>query len=74
MARMVIMIHEFFGLNESIIGKAKALSEEGYLVVAPDTFRGSTAAWIPRAIFQVITNKPERANRDLDAVFAWIES
>lgn len=71
---VVIMIHEFFGLNESIVGKAEGLAEEGYLVVAPDTFRGSTTAWIPRAIYQVITAKPERVNQDLDSVYAWLES
>jgi carboxymethylenebutenolidase len=70
----VIMIHEFFGLNESIVGKAQGLAEEGYLVVAPDTFRGSTTAWIPRAIYQVLTNQPEQVNLDLDSVYAWIES
>jgi carboxymethylenebutenolidase len=71
---VVIMIHEFFGLNESIVGKAEGLAQEGYLVVAPDTFRGSTTAWIPRAIYQVITNKPEQVNQDLDSVYAWIEA
>jgi len=71
---VVIMIHEFFGLNQSIVGKAQGLAEEGYLVVAPDTFRGSTTAWIPRAIYQVIRSKPEQVNQDLDAVYAWIES
>ena len=70
----VIMIHEFFGLNESITGKADLLAQEGYLVVAPDTFRGSTTAWIPRAIYQVITTKPENINADLDSVYAWLES
>lgn len=71
---VVIMIHEFFGLNESIISKARGLAEEGYLVVAPDTFRGSTTAWIPRAIFQVITTSPEQVDQDLDTVYAWIQS
>lgn len=71
---VVIMIHEFFGLNESILGKARALASEGYLVVAPDTFRGSTTAWIPRAIYQVITTPAERVNQDLDAVFTWLEA
>jgi len=71
---VAIMIHEFYGLNESIVGKAEGLAQEGYLVVAPDTFRGSTTAWIPRAIFQVITNQPEQVNQDLDAVYAWIEA
>lgn len=70
----VIMIHEFFGLNESIVSKADLLAEEGYLVVAPDTFRGSTTSWIPRAIYQVITTKPESINADLDSVYAWLTS
>jgi carboxymethylenebutenolidase len=70
----VIMIHEFFGLNESIVSKADLLAKEGYLVVAPDTFRGSTTSWIPRAIYQVITTKPEAINADLDSVHAWLKS
>jgi carboxymethylenebutenolidase len=70
----VIMIHEFFGLNESIIGKAEGLSEEGYYVIAPDTFRGSTTSWIPSAIYQVISTKQENVNADLDSVYAWLAS
>ena len=70
----VIMIHEFWGLNESIAGKADLLAEDGYLVIAPDTFRGSTTGWVPRAIFQVISNKPEDVNVDLDSVYAWLET
>ena len=70
----VIMIHEFYGVNESIVGKAEGLAQEGYIVMAPDTFRGSTTAWIPRAIFQVVTARQERVNQDLDAVYAWLET
>ena len=70
----VIMIHEFWGLNESVVGKADLLAEQGYLVVAPDTFRGSSTAWIPRAIYQVITTEAEDVNADLDSVYAWLES
>lgn len=70
----VIMIHEFYGLNEAIVSKADLLAEDGYLVVAPDTFRGSTTTLIPRAIYQVITTKPETVNADLDSIFAWLES
>lgn len=70
----VIMIHEFYGLNESIVSKADLLAEEGYLVIAPDTFRGSTTSWVPRAIYQVISSKPENVNADLDSVYAWLES
>ncbi len=70
----VIMIHEFFGLRESIVGKADLLAQEGYIVVAPDVFRGSTTSWIPRAIYQVITTKPEAVNSDLDSIYAWLET
>jgi carboxymethylenebutenolidase len=70
----LIMIHEFYGLNESITSKADLLAEEGYLVIAPDTFRGSTTTWIPRAIYQVISSRPENINMDLDSVYAWLTS
>ena len=70
----VIMIHEFWGLNQSITGKADLLAQEGYLVIAPDAFRGSTTGWVPRAIFQVISNRPENVNTDLDSVYAWLEA
>jgi len=70
----VIMIHEFFGLRESIIGKADLLAKEGYMVIAPDTFRGATTSWVPRAIYQVITTKPEDVNADLDSIYAWLET
>lgn len=70
----VILIHEFWGLNESIVSKADLLAEEGYLVIAPDTFRGVTTGWIPRAIYQVITSKPEKVNADLDSIYAWLGS
>lgn len=71
---VVIMIHEFFGLNESIVGKADGLAQEGYLVIAPDTMRGQTTTWIPRAIYQVITTDQAQVNADLDSIFAWLES
>jgi len=68
----VIMIHEWWGLREELIGKAEALAADGYLVVVPDTFRGSSTGWIPRAIFQVSTSSREQVRNDLDAVYAWL--
>ena len=70
----VILIHEFWGLNESIVGKADLLAEAGYLVIAPDTFRGSTTSWIPSAIYQAVSSNAEEINTDLDSVYAWLES
>jgi carboxymethylenebutenolidase len=68
----VIMIHEFFGLRPSIVEKAEALAQEGYVVVAPDTYRGRSTGWIPRAIFRRVTLPMERVVGDLDAVFDWL--
>lgn len=71
---VVIMIHEWWGLNPTIAGMADALAQEGYVVVAPDLFRGSTTSWIPRAIYQVSTANNDQINSDLDAVYAWLAS
>lgn len=68
----VIMIHEFWGLKSEIVGKADALAQEGYVVVAPDMFRGGSTSWIPRAIYQVVSTPAEQIDGDLDAVFGWL--
>lgn len=70
----VIMLHEFWGLTPEMIGKARALAEEGYIVIAPDVYRGSATSLVPRAIFQVISNPAAQIDADLDAVFAWAGS
>jgi hypothetical protein len=65
---VVIMIHEFFGLNESIISKADGLAAEGYLVVAPIRF----AARQPRGVPGRFTrSSPPSRNRSISI---WIQS
>jgi carboxymethylenebutenolidase len=64
----VVMIHEFWGLREDVARKADGLSEEGYVVVAPDTFRGVSVAWVPAAIWNVVSTPAERVDADLRAV------
>lgn len=68
----VVMIHEFYGLRPSIVEKAEALAGEGYVVVAPDTYRGKTTGWIPRAIFLRVTTQMEQVVGDLVATFDWL--
>jgi carboxymethylenebutenolidase len=68
----VIMVHEWWGLNQEVVDKAGALAQEGYIVIAPDTLRGSSTSWIPRAIYQVSTTPREQINADIDAVFSWL--
>ena len=67
---MVVMIHEFWGLDEATIGKAELLAEDGYVVVAPDLMRGRTTRWLPSAIWQTLRTPDERVRSDLDAVLA----
>jgi carboxymethylenebutenolidase len=71
---VVIMIHEWWGLKSEIVGKADALAQDGYIVVAPDVFRGNTTAWIPSAIWQVVSTPTTQVDGDLDAVMRWIQN
>lgn len=69
---VLILIHEFFGLTQSICDKADSLAEEvGCMVIAPDTFRGETSSFIPKCIFLALTTPQERVNEDLDDVLDW---
>lgn len=68
----VVMVHEWWGLTTEMIGKAEALADEGYIVVAPDTYRGASTQFIPRAIFLVSTTSQEQVNHDLDTVYQWL--
>lgn len=71
---VVIMIHEWWGLKSEIVGKADALAQDGYIVVAPDVFRGNTTSWIPSAIWQVVSTPTTQVDSDLDAVMRWIQT
>ncbi|MBC8163118.1 MAG: dienelactone hydrolase family protein [Roseiflexaceae bacterium] len=68
----VIMVHEWWGLNEQIVKKADELAQSGYLVIAPDTLRGSSTSWIPRALYQVATADTAQVTGDVDAVYTWL--
>jgi carboxymethylenebutenolidase len=70
----VVMVHEFWGLRQEIVDKAKLLAEDGYVVVAPDTYRNQRTDWIPRAIFLSASMPKDRVNMDMEAVFAWLET
>ncbi len=67
---LVVMIHEFWGLDEATAGKAEALAQDGYVVVAPDLMRGHSTRWLPTAIWQTLRTPDERVREDVDAVVA----
>lgn len=68
----VIMLHEFYGLRAEMLGKAEALAQEGYVVIAPNVFRNGTTNWIPRAIYNVITADTAQIDGDVDAAYRWL--
>jgi len=70
---VLILIHEFFGLSKSICDKADALAQDlNICVVAPDTFRGESSAFIPKCIWLALSTPQDRVNQDLDDVLAWV--
>lgn len=70
----VVMVHEFYGLTESIVQQADALAQEGYVVIAPDTYRNQTTSLIPRAILLRIMVPEERVMQDLQTAFDYLET
>lgn len=68
----VLMVHEWWGLRPEIIEKADKLAEEGYVVLAPDTYRGATTTLVPRAIFLRVTVPTDRADSDMQAAFDYL--
>jgi carboxymethylenebutenolidase len=70
----VLMIHEWWGLNRDITRLADALSKEGYVVLAADTFRGSVARTPAEAMKQVSGTPREQIASDLDATLDFLSS
>lgn len=69
----IILLHEFFGLNPSIVEKADMLAKDlGCTVICPDTFRGVVTDFIPRAIWLALSTPQDRVNGDLDAVCSYL--
>lgn len=70
----VLMIHEWWGLNQDTTVLADALSQEGFVVLAADAFRGSVAENPSEAMKQVRQTPQEQIAADLDAALAYIRS
>ena len=70
----VLLIHEWWGLNEGITILADALAEEGYVVLAPDGYRGDVTAMFPRALWLRLTTPTEQVEADMDSALAYLRS
>src|SRR5262249_54009689 len=63
----VVVIQEWWGLNDWIKDQAKHLAKEGYVALAPDLYRGKVAT-DPKTAQELMKGMPQdRALRDLKA-------
>ncbi len=70
----LIVIHEWWGLNDWVKEQASKLAQEGYLSLAIDLYRGKVAT-TPEEAHEIMRGvPPDRANRDLKAAFDYLAS
>jgi carboxymethylenebutenolidase len=68
----MLMVHEWWGLNGEIADLADALAEQGYVVLAVDTYRGRLATTVPGALLLRITVPKDRVDQDMQTAFDWL--
>ena len=70
----LIVIHEYWGLNNWVKEQASKLADQGYEALAIDLYRGKVAT-DPDTAHQLMRGVPDdRAKRDLHAAFAYLQS
>ena len=70
----LVVIHEWWGLNDWVKQQASDLADQGYVTLAIDLYRGQVAT-TPDEAHQIMRGVPEdRANRDLLAATAYLRS
>lgn len=72
----VIVIHEWWGLNDNIREMARRLAAEGYLALAVDVYdgRSATEPGEARELVSAAMSAPERTDENLRAAYAWLEA
>jgi carboxymethylenebutenolidase len=69
----IIVIHEWWGLNDWVKDEASKLSDQGYITLAVDLYRGKVAT-APDVAHELMRGVPEdRAKRDLHAAFVFLQ-
>ena len=71
----LIVIHEWWGLNDNVRDEAGRLAAEGYVVLAVDLYGGRLATEPPAAmkLSQELTANPEPAEANLRAAYQYLE-
>jgi carboxymethylenebutenolidase len=70
----VVVIQEWWGLNDWVKDQARALAKEGYVALAPDLFRGKVTASPEEAHQLMMGAPPDRVLRDLQAAYAFLQA
>lgn len=68
----VMLIHEWWGLREDITVKADRLAEQGYVVLAVDAYRGTTADTVPGALFLNLTYDQALIDADMTTFYEFL--
>jgi carboxymethylenebutenolidase len=70
----LVVIHEYWGLNDWVKEQASKLSDQGYVALAVDLYRGKVAT-TPDEAHELMRGVPEdRAARDLHAAVEFLKS
>jgi carboxymethylenebutenolidase len=70
----IVVIHEWWGLNDWVKEQASKLADQGYVTLAVDLYRGKVAT-TPEEAHEIMRGVPEdRAKRDLAAAFSYLQS
>ena len=70
----VIVIQEWWGVDDWIKSQARALAKEGYVALAVDLYRGKVTSKQEEAHQLMSGLSPDRAMRDLEAAFATLQA
>lgn len=72
----IIVIHEWWGLNENIRSVAERLAGEGYIVLAIDLFGGNTAEnpEVAKALMESVVEDPGPANENIRQAYEFVST
>jgi carboxymethylenebutenolidase len=68
----IVVIHEWWGLNDWIKEQASKLSDQGYVTLAIDLYRGKVAT-TPEQAHEIMRIPEDRAQRDLHAAIMFLQ-